>query len=669
MARFRLFDLNDAQQRAVKCTEGPLLILAGAGTGKTRVITARVACLVMQGADPAHILAVTFTNKAATEMRERLERILDAEAAAKVTMSTFHALCLRILRANIDRLGYKNNFSIYDEGDQLGLIRKIITRTAAREEKLDPGLARNAISKAKNNSWKPPDGDETLLGAVFARYQAALKTLNAVDFDDLLLLAVRLLSEHADVRERWRARFRYLMVDEFQDTNKLQLELVTLLADERRNVAVVGDDDQSIYGWRGAEVSNILEFEHHFPNPTIVTLEQNYRSTNAILGTASSLIRNNPRRRPKKLWSAHEGGEKVRLIEAPNDREEAQFVAEEMQRKNFSDGDAWENFAVLFRMNAQSRLLEENLRRLHIPYRIVGGKSFFDRREIKDLLAYMTLLVSPDDDSSLLRIINTPARGLSAATVERALDWSVRKKCSLWRALGSPDFLQEMSARTAGSIRAFVEMIGDYKAKLAEPSGNPAALVTKLIAEIGYAAELRRNCKTAEEAVERESNVGDILRDLAQFLKRSTKGLLGFLDEVILDQEREEEEEEELEQKNGVTLITMHAAKGLEFKHVYLIGLEEGILPHDRSRAEGSIDEERRLLYVGITRAMRTLTLSHCRTRTKYGSVASCAPSSFLQELDSELLDRIDLLKLLSTPVAEESAKSRFAQMRAALAG
>ena len=669
MAKFRLFDLNDAQQRAVKCTEGPLLILAGAGTGKTRVITARVAWLIMQGADPAHILAVTFTNKAATEMRERLGRILDAEAAGKVTMSTFHALCLRILRTNIDRLGYKNNFSIYDEGDQLGLIRKIITRTSARDEKLDPSLAKNAISKAKNNSWKPPENDETLLGAVFARYQAELKTLNAVDFDDLLLLAVRLLSEHPEVRDRWRARFRYLMVDEFQDTNKLQLELVTLLADERRNVAVVGDDDQSIYGWRGAEVSNILEFEHHFPNPTIVTLEQNYRSTNAILGAASSLITNNPRRRPKKLWSAQEGGEKVRVIEAPNDREEAQFVAEEMQRKNFSDRDAWEDFAVLFRMNAQSRLLEENLRRLHIPYRIVGGKSFFDRREIKDLLAYMTVLVSPDDDSSLLRIINTPARGLSAATVERALEWSVQHKCSLWRALGSAEFLAELSARTAASIRAFVELIGDYETKLAEPLSDPAALVTKLIAEIGYAAELRRNCKTAEEAAERESNVGDILRDLAQFQKRSTKGLLGFLDEIILDQEREEEEEEELEKKNGVTLITMHAAKGLEFKHVYLIGLEEGLLPHERSRAEGSIDEERRLLYVGITRAKRTLTLSHCRTRTKYGSVASCAPSSFLKELAPEFIEKIDLLKLLSTPVAEGSAKSRFAQMRAALAG
>ena len=667
MATFRLFDLNDAQQRAVKSTKGPLLILAGAGTGKTRVITARVAYLIMQGVDPASILAVTFTNKAAAEMRERLARILDAEAASQVTMSTFHALCLRILRANIDRLGYKNNFSIYDEGDQLGLIRKIITRTSARDEKLDPNVAKNLISKAKNNSWKPPENEETLLGAVFARYQSELKNLNAVDFDDLLALAVRLLSEHPDVRDRWRDRFRYLMVDEFQDTNKLQLELVTLLADGHRNVAVVGDDDQSIYGWRGAEVSNILEFEHHFPNPAIVTLEQNYRSTNAILGTASSLIGNNPRRRPKKLWSAQEGGEKVRLIEAPNDQEEAQFVVEEMQRKNFTDGDTWENFAVLFRMNAQSRLLEENLRRLHIPYRIVGGKSFFDRREIKDLLAYMSLLVNPDDDSSLLRIINTPARGLSAPTVARALEWSVQHKCSLWRALGSQEFLAEVTARTAASIRAFVELVDDYETKLAQPLSDPAAIVIRLVDEIGYSADLRRNCKSAEEAAAREANVQDILRDLGQFLGRSTKGLRGFLDEVALDQEREEDEEEE--QKGGVTLITMQAAKGLEFKHVYLIGLEEGPLPHERSRAEGSIDEERRLLYVGITRAMRTLTLIHCRNRTKYGSVVSCAPSSFIKELAPEFFDRIDLAKMLNAPVAEASAKSRFAQMRAALAG
>jgi superfamily I DNA/RNA helicase len=667
MARFRLFDLNDAQRAAVTTIDGPLLILAGAGTGKTRVITARAAYLVAQGVDSNSILAVTFTNKAATEMRERLARMIDPEQAKKVTMSTFHALCLRILRAGIDRLGYKNNFSIYDDGDQLGLIKKLITRTAARDEKLDPNVAKSAISKAKNNSWSAPTNDETLLGAVFNRYDAELKRANAVDFDDLLLLTVKLLREHADVRQRWRDRFRYLMVDEFQDTNRLQLELVTLLADERRNVAVVGDDDQSIYGWRGAEVSNILEFEHHFPNPRVVKLEQNYRSTNAILGTANSLIKNNPRRRPKKLWSASDGGEKVRLVACPTDREEAQFIAEEIQRRNFVDGDVWENFAVLFRMNAQSRLLEENFRRLQIPYRIVGGKSFFDRREIKDVLAYMSVVANPNDDASLLRIINTPARGISAATIEAALESSVNRRSSLWEALRSPELQLELSARTVASVAAFVQLIDDCETRINEPLSDPAAVIRKLLEGVGYAADLRRNCKSADEADSREANVQDVLRDLAQFMQGSTKGLSGFLDEIVLDQEREEEKADDLERKRGVTLITMHAAKGLEFPHVYVVGLEEGILPHDRSKADGTLDEERRLLYVAITRAMRTLTLTLCRNRVKFGSAVSYQPSSFINELAPELIERINLEKLLSTPVAEGTAKSRFAQMRAAI--
>jgi len=669
MARFRLSDLNDAQRIAATTTDGPLLILAGAGTGKTRVITMRVAYLIAQGVDPAHILAVTFTNKAAAEMRERLGKMIDAADAKKVTMSTFHALCLRILRAGIDRLGYKNNFSIYDEGDQLGLIKKIITRTAARDEKLDPNIAKASISKAKNHGWSPPHDDETLAGAVFRRYRDELKTANAVDFDDLLLLTVQLLNEHPDVRHRWRERFRYLMVDEFQDTNRLQLELVRLLADERQNVAVVGDDDQSIYGWRGAEVSNILEFEHHFPNPTVVKLEENYRSTNAILGTANSLIKHNPRRRPKRLWSSRGDGEKVRLIESPNDREEGQFVAEEIHRRHMDTEEPWEGFAVLFRINAQSRILEENLRRLQIPYRIVGGKSFFDRREVKDLIAYMSVLVNPEADANLLRIINTPARGISAATVENALQWSVRQKCSLWAALRSTQFVASVSARTGASINAFVELIDSYQTKIAEPLTEPSAIVTKLIAEIEYATELRRSCKTAEEASGREGNIGDMLRDLAAFAQRSTKGLPGFLDEILLDQEREEEKQEDIEKKKGVTLITMHAAKGLEFRHVYLIGLEEGLLPHERSKSDGTIDEERRLLYVGITRARRTLTLSYCRDRLKFGSVSPCHPSSFIKELAPEFLERVDLKKLLTTPVTEVTGKSRFAQMRAAIGG
>ena len=669
MARFRLSDLNEAQRLAATSLEGPLLILAGAGTGKTRVITMRVAYMIERGIDPAHILAVTFTNKAATEMRERLARMIDTAAAKKVTMSTFHALCLRILRAGIDRLGYKNNFSIYDEGDQLGIIKKIITRTAAKDEKLDPNAAKAAISKAKNNGWSPPADDETLAGAVFRRYNHELKTANAVDFDDLLLLTVQLLNEHTDVRQRWRKRFRYVMVDEFQDTNRLQLELVTLLADERRNVAVVGDDDQSIYGWRGAEVANILEFERHFPNPTVVQLEQNYRSTNAILGTANSLIKHNPRRRPKRLWSASGNGALVRLIEAPNDREEGQFVAEEIHRRQLDSGEPLEHFAVLFRINAQSRLLEENLRRLQVPYRIVGGKSFFDRREVKDLIAYMSVLVNPDDDANLLRIINTPARGLSAATIETALHWSVQHKCSLFAALRSPELQAAFSSRTAGSLRTFLELVREFETQICAPLADPAAVITRLLAEIEYAAELRRSCKSADEANARESNLHDMLRDLSYFAQRSTKGLRGFLDEIVLDQEREEDKQEDIEKKRGVTLITMHAAKGLEFRHVYLIGLEEGVLPHDRSKAEGTIDEERRLLYVGITRARQTLTLTHCRDRMKFGSASACYPSSFIKELAPELLERIDLKKLLSTPVEQSTGKSRFAQMRAALGG
>ena len=669
MAYVPLTALNEAQRTAVTTTDGPLLILAGAGTGKTRVITTRVAYLIARGVDPSTILAVTFTNKAAAEMRDRLARMVAAESAKKVTMSTFHALCLRILRSGIDRLGYKNNFSIYDEGDQLGLIKKIITRTAAKDEKLDPNVAKAAISKAKNNSWAPPKDDETLLGAVFARYRDELKTANAVDFDDLLLLAVQLLEQHTDVQQRWREQFRYLMVDEFQDTNRLQLELVRLLADERQNVAVVGDDDQSIYGWRGAEVSNILEFEHHFPNPTIVKLEENYRSTNAILGTANSLIKNNPRRRAKRLWSSSGDGDKVRLVESPNDREEAQFVAEEIQRRHADHSEPWEDFAVLFRMNAQSRTLEENLRRLQIPYRIVGGKSFFDRREVKDLMAYMSVLVNPGADVNLLRIINTPSRGISAATVESALHWSVRQKCSLWEALQSNELLASFSNRTAASVKAFVELIDGYQTRILEPLSDPAVIITKLIAEIEYGADLRRSCKSAEEASARELNFGDMLRDLAQFTRQSNKGLPGFLDEIVLDQEREEEKQEDIEKKRGVTLITMHAAKGLEFRHVYLVGLEEGILPHDRSKTDGTVDEERRLLYVGITRARQTLTLSYCRDRMKFGSASSCTPSSFIKELAPEVLDRIDLQKLLSTPVAEGTGKNRFAQMRAAIGG
>jgi DNA helicase II / ATP-dependent DNA helicase PcrA len=667
MSGLRLFDLNPEQELAVRTTEGPLLILAGAGTGKTRVITMRVAYLVAQGVDPSSILAVTFTNKAATEMRERLATLVEKEKAKKVTMSTFHALCVRLLRSGIERLGYKNNFSIYDEGDQLGLIKKIITRTAAKDEKLEPNVAKNLISKAKNFGLRSPrPGDEqSLAGAVFARYQAELKTLNAVDFDDLLLLAVQLLSEHADVREKWQQRFRYLMVDEFQDTNRLQLELVSLLSGPEKNVAVVGDDDQSIYGWRGAEMSNILEFESHFPNPTVVKLEQNYRSTNTILGTANSLIKNNPRRRPKALWSSRDGGEKVRIIQMPDDRQEAQFVAEQIHQRHVNEGAPYEEFAVLFRMNAQSRLIETNLRELKIPYRIIGGKSFFDRREIKDLLAYASCILNTDDDVSLLRIINTPARGISPATVERATAISAKKHCSVFEALRSPELRAELTTRAAGSVEAFAELLDRYETKLSEPLTNHAEVVRELIREVGFFEELRRSCKTEDDALKRELNVREMLASIEQHQGRSSEGLRAFLDEMMLRQEREEDDDEM--KGTGVTLITLHAAKGLEFPHVYLIGLEDGLLPHDRSKLEGTVDEERRLLYVGITRAMRTLTMTWCGHRIKWGSPSPCTASSFIRELAPDLIEQKHLSTIMNAPVAETAARGRFDALRAML--
>jgi DNA helicase-2/ATP-dependent DNA helicase PcrA len=666
MAGFRLFDLNPEQEKAVRTVEGPLLILAGAGTGKTRVITARVAYLIAQGVAPEHILAVTFTNKAANEMRERLATLVEKAQAKKVTMSTFHALCVRILRQDIEPLGYKRNFSIYDEGDQIGLIKKIIARTAARDEKLDPNLAKNLISKAKNQAWTAPADEQTLAGAVYARYQAELKTLNALDFDDLLVLAVRLLAEHPDVRERWQRRFQFLMVDEFQDTNRLQLELISHLTGPQRNVAVVGDDDQSIYGWRGAEVSNILEFEAHFANPAVIKLEQNYRSTNAILNTANHLIKNNPRRRAKQLWSAHGDGAKVRVVQMSDDRQEAEFVANEIAARQVTEPAQWEDFAVLFRMNAQSRLIEQNLRQLKIPYRIIGGKSFFDRREVKDLLAYASVMLNTEDDVSLLRIINTPARGISSTTIERATALSSARKCSVFLVLGDEGFRSELPVRARQAVEAFVEMLDGFETKLNTPLANQAAVWRELLDKVGYLEDLRRSCKTPEEGLSRETNVIELLRSCEEHQGRSSDGLRGFVDELMLRNEREDDDEMK---GAGVTLITLHAAKGLEFPHVYLIGVEEGVLPHDRSKLEGTVDEERRLLYVGITRAQKTLSLTWCRHRFKFGSAAPCSASSFFKELPLEWIEHRDAGQLLNAPVEHDSGAGRFAAMKAMLEG
>jgi len=668
MSSFRLFDLNPEQYRAATHPGGPMLILAGAGTGKTRVLTARIAWLVFQGADPSSILAVTFTNKAAREMRERVAGALDEGKARFVTLSTFHALCVRLLRRHAPLLGFRENFSILDESDQIGLMKKLASRIHDKEEPLDPKIARAVISKAKNLGIGEPSETGTALGSLFSRYQNELRTLNAMDFDDLLLQARTLLKDHPEVREEWRSRYRHILVDEFQDTNRLQLELVSLLVgDNCPNICVVGDDDQSIYGWRGAEAANLLEFERHFPDPEVIKLEQNYRSTDVILSVANRLISNNSRRRVKNLWSDSKDGESVRILSAADDKTEAEFIADEIHASGpqSSKGRPWTSFAILYRMNAQSRQFEEVLRERRIPYRVVGGKSFFDRREVKDVVAYLGALLNPDDDNALLRVLSNPPRGIGSATLQLATEEGTRSGKGLLAIMNDPVWLDSSSSRTRSAVRRFTEDWGSYRIQLMTPGADASAILRSVLDECGYIEDLRKSCKTEEEAENRHENIRELLNALAGYCQRHPReGARGFLDGLMLEQEREEEKEEE---RSGVTLITLHAAKGLEFSEVWLVGAEDGLLPHERSKAEGTVEEERRLLYVGITRARSRLTITHCTNRRKFGKVVSCTPSPFLLELAGDGVESGSMETILSQPLTEKEFDDAFARMRAML--
>ena len=621
-----------------------------------------------KGINPQKILAVTFTNKAAAEMRERLAKVIPKKRATKATLCTFHSLCVRILRKDIERLGYKRNFTIYAQPDQVGLVRKILARKGTSKDKMDANLALGIIGKAKNVGAGPEfHGEGDLMRDVHEAYQSALKLQNAVDFDDLLVLAVRVLEQFPAVRADWASTYSHIMVDEFQDTSNLQMRLLRALGDDHQNVCVVGDDDQSIYGWRGAEISNILDFETFFPNPKVVKLEQNYRSTTPILHTANSLIRHNRDRRPKTLWSENPGEEMVRLVGIPDDRQEADFVVNEIWEQRNVKGFPWEDFAVLFRTNMQSRLFEQAFRAAKIPYRIVGGQSFFDRREVKDLLAYLTLLVNPEDDSALLRVVNTPPRGISDATIALATDESIHRQSPVSKVLLATDFQQGLSGRASTAVNAFATLIGNFRYALSEDPGRYAELTSHLIEEIDYISYIKRCCKTAEEANKREEAIWEFLESMRVHQKGTGKRTLqAFLDEIALAGDRDDDED--VSEKKGVCLITLHASKGLEFPEVYLIGLEEGILPHKRAlEEEQSRDEERRLLYVGITRAMRRLTISYCISRITYGDLSPCIPSSFLAELDRLYLESICYEELMQQPVTQDSAAASFSAMRALL--
>ncbi len=664
----RLSDLNAPQREAVTTIKGPVLILAGAGTGKTRVITTRICHLLEKGVRPEQILAVTFTNKAAREMVERVEHMTPKGTVKKITISTFHSLCVKILRRDIDKLGYKKNFAIYTGSEQLSLVRRIIVKKAGKGEKLDPDVAISLISRERNKGIPAAPQSDALINVVKHEYLHQLKLLNAVDFDDLLLLAEKILQKHPEVREAWQSRYEYLMVDEFQDTNRLQMELIRHLTGPHHNICVVGDDDQSIYGWRGAEIANILQFERFFKNPSVIKLEENYRSTDVILGAANGLIKNNLDRRAKQLWSSKKSADMVRLISMPGEQEEADFVIEDIMVMKDRDNLKFDDFAILFRTNAQTRVFEEGLRKNKIPYRIIGGRSFFDRREIKDVMAYLAILVNPGDDINLLRIINTPPRGLSDVIVENATLASQERKESVYKTLVSDAFQSTLSKRAQGAIQAFQEFVSKWQGFLSEGYPTLAEMTQDMVREMDYLPWLKRSCKDEEEATQRENGIGELLESIRSRPVRTEPELIDFLGSVCLDDERDTGKDD-LEKQQGVTLITLHASKGLEFPHVYLPGLEEGILPHKRSVEEGTRDEERRLLYVGITRARERLTLTWCAARTKWGDRLPSQGSSFIRELDEKFVERSSWSELRNRPVSLDEAKNRFSAMRQMLGG
>jgi DNA helicase-2/ATP-dependent DNA helicase PcrA len=657
---FSFDSLNHAQREAVGALDGPVLILAGAGTGKTRTVTCRIAHMLEKGVRPEHILAVTFTNKAASEMRERIAGMVSKKAAEAMTVCTFHSLCVKLLRGGIDKLGYKRNFSIFSGSDQTGLLKQLIVRQGGADEKIKPEAVLSEISKAKNKGLDPGEHENDFFASLGRAYQNELRAQNAVDFDDLLVLAEQLLREHADVREAFRDQFRRVTVDEFQDTNALQMQLLQQLVGPPYHVCVVGDDDQSIYGWRGAEVANILQFEKFFPNPRVIRLEENYRSTNAILHTANSLIRHNLGRREKVLRSTRAGGDPVRIVAMPGDAEEAEFIAEEILADKGTCHRAWEDYAILFRTNGQSRKIEESLRELKIPYRMVGAQSFYDRKEVRDVLAYCQLLANPDSDVALLRILNVPNRGIGQTTAVLATDWSRIKNQSVFQALCDPEFTDGLGPKAKNAVESFVAQVAGAKAHLDIAHENPGDVLKALLDEIDYIAWMERGCKTDNERQQRSEGVYDVIDQLRKHGAKG-KSMQAFLDASALASDREDDD---LEKKQGATLITLHASKGLEFPIVYLVGLEEGILPHKRSIVEGTRDEERRLLYVGITRAREQLTMTYCAYRTKYGERTHCQSSSFIGEIDDAYILHTTYDDVLGAEASEEELGNFFGGLK-----
>lgn len=636
--------LNPAQREAVEKTEGPVLILAGAGSGKTRVLTTRIAYMINEkNINPSNILAITFTNKAANEMRERVEETLGSDTK-EMWISTFHSCCVRILRKHINKIGYNRSFVIYDSSDQLTLVKDCLRELNLSDKVFEPRMVLSVISSAKDKLYTPKKFKEinqhdtrlSKIAEIYALYQERLKRSSGLDFDDLIFKTVELFNKDGEVLNYYKMRFLYIMVDEYQDTSKAQYELIKLLAKEHQNICVVGDDDQSIYGWRGADIRNILEFEKDYDNVHIVKLEQNYRSTQVILDTANAVISNNVERKRKKLWSDKKDGEKIKVNVSYDEVDEADFVCSQIS-KLVGEGKKYSDFAVLYRANAQSRAVEDCLNRYQIPYNIYGGTKFYERKEIKDLIAYLRVIQNPQDDISLKRIINVPRRGIGLKTIEKVEDRASLKQESMYSVLIDIENNSDLSTKARKSISEFVDIIGSLR--VMKEAYSVSKLIEKVLETTLYIEELAK--ENNEESKDRIDNLKEFVSIAIEFEQNNEeKDLEAFLTSISLTMETSEDEEDD-----KVSLMTIHTSKGLEFPVVFLIGMEEGLFPISRSLRsmnESEIEEERRLCYVGITRARDILYMTLTQKRTLYGKTSSSISSRFMEELPKHCLERLN---------------------------
>ncbi|MGC7870580.1 DNA helicase PcrA [Desulfosporosinus sp. SYSU MS00001] len=653
---YRLDDLNSVQREAAEHQEGPLLILAGAGSGKTRVLTYRIAHLIARGVEPGDILAITFTNKAAKEMRDRVTALVGSEGRG-LWVSTFHSACVRILRRDIEHMpGYTRNFVIYDAGDQLALIKGCLKEKNLDEKKFSPRSVAAVISDAKNRLLDPDgfasqasDYFQSKVVDLYRDYQKKLRTNNALDFDDIIMLTVKLFREDERVLDYYQEKFRYIMVDEYQDTNHAQYVLVKLLASRYRNLCVVGDDDQSVYRWRGADIQNILDFERDYPEAKVIKLEQNYRSTQKILDAANAVVRNNEGRKEKSLWTENSEGQPIVCYVSNDERDEARYVVERIQRLHELEGRPYSDFTILYRTNAQSRILEEQLMKAALPYRIFSGLKFYQRLEIKDMLAYLRVIYNPSDQVSFARVLNVPKRGLGESTLEKILEYANEQGMPVLDAILEADYIPELTTRAKKPLLAFAHLMQG----LVEFSQN--ATVTDLVKEIlnktGYQGILEAD--NSPEAEARLENLLEFLSVTTEFdvlaaqaeadgeEEQSLGGVSGFLEQVSLVADIDELDPTE----ESIALMTMHSAKGLEYPVVFVVGMEEGIFPSSRSFLDPSeLEEERRLCYVAITRAREKLYLCNSEMRMLYGKTQYNPPSRFLEEIPSELMTDIDPL-------------------------